>query len=456
MTDPATPEGTRERTGEPVLSLTVGNRAPKPRQIVLIAFVAAAFSLAWFGAVRVLNIAFWENDFVTTNRWMVPVLVLVFSFLVGLCGKYLRAPNEIHGGIKEQLLGGGGLDYTIFPGALLSSFFSLLSGASVGPEGPLTVLVASLTAWIGTKLKLAEQTMLGFMMAGIASAFNGLVGSPLFAGVLATELEKGDNEEAMRFLAWNLAAGAIGYIFFALIGFPSFASSIPFTPIGALTLGYGIYAVALGVVGVLVALFVGISFRIFGEVTDRIFKDRFIERIMTAGIITAIVAYFIPELMFSGETQIHSIIANPAAYGVFVLLAFAILKILLLALSFKSGYLGGPIFPTMFASTMIALAINLLFPSVPLALLFTCIVAATVTVVLDAPLAAILLTVTVATTSPVELGYISLATGTALLLGGAIKRRMAQRAKRQGEAAEHAPTHEVGSAELQRSHAEPE
>jgi len=435
MADSTATEGANAPTA-PVLEVTIGGRVPKFRQIVIIALITAAFSMVWFAAVRFLTTTFWDNSFVTANRWMVPVLVLLFTFVVGLCGKYLRAPNAIHGGLKEELMGGGHPDYSTFPGALLTSFFSLISGASVGPEGPLTTLVAQIAGWLGAKLKLAEQTMFGFVFAGLASALNGLVGNPLFSALLATELEKGDNKGALQFLAWNLVAGAIGYLFFALIGFPAFASSIAFTPLNALTPGYGLLAGVLGIVGVLLALFIGISFQAIGRIMDRIFRDRFIERIMAGGIIIAIVAYFLPELMFSGESQIHPIVANPAAYGVSVLLAFAILKVLLLALSFKSGYLGGPIFPTLFAATMVALALSLLFPSVPVTLFFTCIVAATVTLVLDAPLAAILLTVTVATASTYEIGYIAFATATALMLGGAIKRRIAQRTARQSGSAE--------------------
>lgn len=304
------------------------------------------------------------------------------------------------------------------------------------PKGPLTTLVTYVAGWLGTKLKLAEQKRLGFIMAGLASAFNGLIGNPLFAALLATELYEGEKKGAKQFFTWNPVAGAIGYIFFALVGFPAFASSIAFTPVNALTIGYTLDAIALGIIGALVALFIGISFQSVGTAMDRVFKDRFIERVMSAGIIIAIVVYFLPDLMFSRESQIHAIIANPAAYGVLMLLALAILKVALLALSFKSGFLGGPIFPTLFASTMAALAVSLLFPSVPIALLFTCIVAATIALVLGAPLAAILLTVVIATSNTYELGYISLATATALVIGAAIRQRMAQRPARQYASAE--------------------
>ena len=443
MTDKEAIEGAVQATegGAPSaatsIGVAIGEREPKIRQIVLIALVTAVFGLVWFASLSILNTAVWKNDFISANRWTIPVLVLLFSLLVGLCGKYLHAPNVIHGGIAETMKGESfHLDYSTFPGALLTSFFSLLSGASVGPEGPLTTLVTYVAGWLGTKLKLAEQKRLGFILAGLASAFNGLIGNPLFTALLVTELQEGEKKGALQFLTWNLVAGVIGYIFFALVGFPAFASSIPFTPVNALTIEYTLDAVALGITGALVALFIGISFESVGNAMDRVFKDRFVARVMVAGIIIAIVVYFVPELMFSGESQIHTIIANPAAYGVLMLLAFAILKVLLLALSFKSGYLGGPIFPTLFASTMVALAISVLFPSVPLALLFTCTVAATIALVLGAPLAAILLTVVIATANTYELGYISLATATALIIGAAVRQRMAQRAAPQGGSAE--------------------
>jgi len=433
LTDVKETADTVETQPEPVVRVSAGERIPKIRQIIFVASISAVFALVWLDTLGFLNTAFWHNDFVTANRWMIPVLVLFFSLLVGLVGKYMRAPNVIHGSMEDVLKDPNfHPDFTTFPGALLTSFFSLLSGASVGPEGPLIFLVVDIAAWFGTKLKLAERTMLGFAVAGLASALNGIVGNPLFAALFASEV--GGDNGGLQLIAWNLVAGVIGYIFFALIGYPGFASSIAFPPVNALTIPYAIIAIILGLIGTLLAIFIGISLQGFGRIMDRAFKDRFIERVMAGGVIIAIVGYFVPEVLFSGEAQIHPILANPVAYGVLMLLGLAILKVLLLGLSFKSGYLGGPIFPTLFASTMVALALSLLFPSVPAGLLVTGVIAAAVTVVLGAPFAAILLTVTVATSNTYELGYIGLATATALVIGTAFKTRMAQRtAKRSGQ-----------------------
>jgi H+/Cl- antiporter ClcA len=128
--------------------------------VVLLAFVAIAFTALWLGAYGWLNNAIWKNSFVASNKWTIPVGVLFFSLLVGLVQKYLRAPTVIDGGAMESMKGGGHdkTDYTTFPGALLTSFFSLLSGASVGPEGALGALVQDITAWMGEKLKVAEES----------------------------------------------------------------------------------------------------------------------------------------------------------------------------------------------------------------------------------------------------------------------------------------------------------
>jgi len=69
------------------------------------------------------------------------------------------------------------------------------------------------------------------------------------------------------------------------------------------------------------------------------------------------------------------------------------------------------------------------------ALLFTCTVAATIALVLLAPLEAILLTVTVATANTYELRYIALASATALIIGAAVGQRLTQRAARQARPA---------------------
>ncbi len=399
---------------------------PKLWQVALIAIIAIVFTVAYLEIYGLLNHLIWfEEGVLKPPRWAIPVGVIAFSLLVGLCRRYLRAPTVIHGGFTESLKGGGEKpDYRTFPGALLSSLFSLLSGASVGPEGVITVLIGYISSYTRDRLKIGSPTAaLGFDVAALASAFNGIVGNVLFTGIFATEFQVGGSKDAFRFLTWNLLAGTIGYLFYLLLGLPSFARSIPFEPIGELNLAYILYAVALGILGALLAVFMGFSMQAAGLVMERVFGDAVILRVLAAGVVIACIGYFIPELLFSGEGQIHGILADPARFGVGMLLFMAIMKIFLLGLSFKSGYLGGPIFPVIFSSTLVGLALNLLFPGVPVSLFVLCIEVAAITLALGAPLTAILLVVVVGTADQNMIVLLVISAVTAMLLGAAAKER---------------------------------
>ncbi len=413
--------------------LTLPNR-PKWWAIVLIALIAITFTALWLGAYNWLNRAIWSNSFVAHNRWMIPVGVIVLSLLVGLTQKYLRAPTVIHGGFVEAIQGKTGpADPATFPGTLLSSLLSLVSGASIGPEGAIAFLVLQIAAWARDRLRLAKKTALGFDVAASASAFNGIIGNPLFTGVLATELQVGGGANFV-YLAWNLLAGVVGYLFFTLLALPAFASYVPFTPITQLTLGYALVTVALAFIGGLVAVLTGVLFQAFERIITRVFGERVVWRALIAGIIIGIVCFFVPEVMFSGEAEIFGPIQNPLKYGVLLLIGLGLLKLLLLALSMKSGFLGGPTFPLLFACTMFALAVNLLFPGIPIAICVISIEGAALSLALGAPLTAILLVATIATSNPYEQALLALAAVVGLLMGVIVKTLMAQRAARPASA----------------------
>jgi H+/Cl- antiporter ClcA len=134
-------ERTTNSSGQPPQAEQTGSsnetqvKFPRFYMVILFALVSIVFTAVWLGIYEFLNKAIWSNDFVTSHKWTIIVGVLFFSLLVGLTQKYLRAPTVINGGATESMTGGGQEpDYTTFPGALLSSYFSLFSGASVGPE----------------------------------------------------------------------------------------------------------------------------------------------------------------------------------------------------------------------------------------------------------------------------------------------------------------------------------
>jgi H+/Cl- antiporter ClcA len=421
------------------------SRVPKVWQVVAVALIAIAFTAAFMQFSAMLHAVVWTNPFVSDSRWAVPVVSVVLSLIVGLSQKHLSAPTVIDGSFTESLKGKGTrTDYRTFPGALLSSVCSLLSGASVGPEGPVAVLVQDISAWMRDKLRIAEKTALGFDVAALAAAFNGIVGNPLFTGVFATEYEVGA-PSGSQYLIWNLLAGVIGFAFYELLGLTAFAGAVAFTPVTHLELAYFGWALILGVFGAVMAIYTAFSMQLFGQLIPRLFGQHVVLRSLVAGVVIGVIGVPLPELMFSGEQQVHTIVADPAQYGVALLLLLALLKPLLLALSFKSGYLGGPIFPVIFACTMLGMALHLVFVDVPLSILVLCIEGPAVALALSAPLTAIVLVVIVGSSSPDTMALIVLSTAVGVLIGGAFKRIQARNLPQPAQ--QPLPAHDVLDAE---------
>ena len=242
--------------GRPAATLAISH-------IVLIALIVGVFSVVWLVVNTQLTRLVWENSFIVSNRWITPVVAMFFALLVGLAQKYLHAPNVIHEGAPEALEAGDYSGYKSFWGALCSSFCSLLSGASVGPEGPLAVLAIDVSEWLAIRLRLPRDETIPAALAGMSSAYNGIVGSPVFSAVFASEQPTGKlNQHA---LTANLVAGSIGFLLFTLLKVPPFAGTLDLAEQDVLSLVWIIWAIALGVLGAVIAAYIRFAFQTFGK-----------------------------------------------------------------------------------------------------------------------------------------------------------------------------------------------
>ena len=411
----------------PPVHVEPSTREPRMWHVLVIALVVSLFAVVWLVVYDEISTLIWEDAFLAVNRWAIPVGVLFFSLLVGLVERYLHAPNMIHGGAEESLHAGDVTTYRVFWGTLLSSFLSLWSGASIGPEAPLGILAVQISEWIASKLRLAKQGTILVALAGMAAAYNGIVGSPVFATLAVSEGNAGKGGLAL--IRSNLAAGATGFLVFSLLGVPAFAGFLDVGQVTELSVAHVAYAILLGLVGAVVAVYMGLVTRGAGRLFS-VFDEQPIRRIMIGAAIIAVVCYFIPELMFSGEKQIRAIMDHAAQVGVAMLLVMALLKPLLLAISLKSGYLGGPIFPALFSAVMVGLAVNLLLPGIPLAIVIPCLEVAVVTLLLRAPLTSIMLVAVVTLVTSTMLGLITVSAVTSMIAGIVLRELLERRGSR--------------------------
>ena len=105
-----------------------------------------------------------------------------------------------------------------------------------------------------------------------------------------------------------------------------------------------------------------------------------------------IIGALLPLTLFSGEEGTADLITHAAEIGVVMLIVLGVMKLLATTLLLATGWKGGYIFPIMFASAALGLAMDLLFPNIPIAVCVAATMAGALVATLKAPLFAALFT----------------------------------------------------------------
>ena len=406
--------------------------------VVIVAVIGAVSVLAWLTVYTAVTELLWQNDFVTANPWMFPVICLPFSLLVGLLVKYRNAPTNLGKSMLASLAGDvTRIDWRSLPINAVMAWVSLFSGAVLGPEGGIGGIASKIAALYGEKVAIPVEHRSRLVFSTVASAYNGLVANPLFTGVLGSELIA-DPEAKTRNLPATLIGGSIGYLVFFAAGTSGLDNYLHLSPAQAYEPVDVVLVVLFGLLGLGLALLAGGLFRASAAVFGR-FEGREVERALIAGVVFSVVGVFAPILLFSGETQIQEVVADAAGYGALTLLAMAVVKLALLAVAFKSGFLGGPTFPAIFASVCVALAISQLLPGVNVNVIIGGIMAGFLVVLFKAPFMVILLTAVMLQATPELTALIVLAVAAVMIVlpyvMAAVASRQAARGATPGAAA---------------------
>lgn len=383
--------------------------------VVVIAVIAAIAVIAWLWVYDTGIDLLWQNELITQNSWLSIPIALAFSLVVGLLVKLRRAPTSLDESLLDSLSGDTShVRWRELPVNILTAWASLFSGAVLGPEGGIGGIGAKIAAFYGEKVGLPAEVRGQLVFSTIASAYNGLLANPLFAGILGTEVIK-DPALKARTLPANLIGGAIGFLVFTAIGSSGLQNYLHLSPDQPLVAVDLAVVIAMALVGVLLAVVAGAFFRVSMTVFGR-FGDRVVERALVAGLIFGVVGAVAPILLFSGETQVQEVVSDPAKYGWLVLIGMALVKLALLAVAFKSGFLGGPTFPAIFASVCVAEAVNQLAPGLRIDVLIAGVMAGFLVVLFKAPFMVVLLVAVMLQATPELIALIVLAVAAAMIV----------------------------------------
>ena len=227
-------------------------------------------------------------------------------------------------------------------------------------------------------------------LAGIAGIFGGLFSSPVIVVMLILEVVRPGGQRFSKTLVTGLVAGSVSFgIYFAIAGavFLGAYEVPPYT----FEDWHLLAALPLGVFAALVAgLADGFTFlasRLFGRL-----KVPDVAKSTLGGMVFGIVGVALPLTMFSGGDQLGSVLNGAGTLGLGLCIAILIAKMLMYAVSQESGFVGGPIFPSLFIGGTAGVIVHQAIPGVPLGLAFSCMLTAVLGSLAAAPFSMVLMT----------------------------------------------------------------
>jgi len=308
------------------------------------------------------------------GSWMdaPPLLVLLVPILggaaVGLLLHFGRIPEEPGHGVEEVIesvtLGTEDFPKRRTPLKAGIAAISLGAGASLGPEDPAVEIGGSIGEFIGERSGLGRDGIQTVVAASAAAGLSAAFYAPAAAVLFASEVFSIKFVSRTTLLV-GLAAG-VAFLVTTLLA-PGPQPALEGHPLG--TLWALPFAIGLGLLGGLVsATQIRLMYWLDKAFYDWRMPPRWLKPAI-GGLVLGLAGLFLPELLGVGYGTLERVVAGDMGAWP-LLLVLMVGKLVLMAVSFGSGFLGGFFAPTLFIGAMMGGAYGLgaaaLFPALEL------------------------------------------------------------------------------------------
>jgi len=304
-------------------------------------------------------------------------LTLIGGLLVGALTKISKVPPTILQQEIEEIMKTGRMGMLHGMVAMIRGLVALIFGGSIGPEGPLTGGCAALGTWFAEQSKLPKPEVIICLSSTVSGMFGGFLNTPFAWPLIVTEGGLESGKLNWKLLLPAIIAGAVGAGLFYVLTGSSFMGTFPVPPVTDFNFMYLIYAVPLGLVGALLGILFVYFFNFLKKLIGPFESRRPIELALLAGLVLGVVASFFPLVLFDGANvntlTLGTLIGNAAGLGTPMLVAYSFMKLLVTVVCLAFGWAGGFFFPSFFIGGAMGLAINQLFPFIPLAICMSCV-----------------------------------------------------------------------------------
>ena len=362
------------QAGEPPVNLRAALRRVTRNVQVILSLLAVAIGLtAGLAAIGFRTIidqvqrfgfGFGGEQMVTLvsalPSWRILLVPTAGGLLIGLFVHFFmpgRRPQGVAEVIEANALRGGRMPLAAGLKAALVSAVSIGAGASVGREGPVVHLGASLGAWASRRLHLgrtASRTLLGCgVAAAVAASFNAPIAGTFFA------LEVVVGHYALTAFAPIVISAVIGTMVSRMHygDFPAFI--LPETTTIASFWEFPAFAL-LGVVCAVMAIIFMRSIMWTEDMMDKTPVPRW-ARPALGGLAVGVIALAYPHVLGVGYEATDAALSE--LYPLGLLVALIALKMAATAISLGCGFGGGVFSPSLFIGAMVGGAFGILATS---------------------------------------------------------------------------------------------
>jgi H+/Cl- antiporter ClcA len=355
------------------------------------------------------------------GHWWWVAVTAGAGVVVGLLHRLLRVPEATPGIIAE--IKTAEVDRSLVPGLVTISAVSIIGGASLGPEKALGSMGGGVGSWIAERRKLASEDSQVNVLSGMAGAYGGMLSSPVIVVMLLLEVGRPGGNKLTKTLLSSIISSSVSFgIYFAIAG--AVFLDIYKVPQYKFHDWQLLAAVPLGLFSALVVttlvVFIALATRLFKRLPE-------VPRATLGGIMFGVVGVLFPLTLFTGTTQLTTVLHDASALGAGFLAAVVIAKIFTFAVSQGSGFIGGPILASLFIGGTAGAFVHELIPSVPLGLAFTCVLAAVPGALVAAPFTVVILAAFVSQIGGLETAPVLIAVVTAYLTMESVKYVVARR-----------------------------
>jgi H+/Cl- antiporter ClcA len=364
---------------------------------VLMAYALGLGIVGAFVSLVFLALIGWGNNWWSDSgvgwgdgKWWWVAVTTGAGLAVGLLHWATRLPESTPGLIED--IDDEHVDPRLVPGIVAVSVASLIGGASLGPEKALGAVGGGLGGWLSTRWHRDEDDSRVNTLSGFGGAYGGMLSSPVVVVALILEIARPGGRQGAKALAGTVVASSVSFVIYFAVGGAFFLDvyEVPHYQFRSWQLlaavGFGLLAAVLTTVLVLMVKVVGVLF-------SRL-KLPSIAKSTLGGLIFGLVGVALPLTMFTGSDQLKTVLQDQGTtLGLGILIALVVAKMFSFSVCLGSGFVGGPIFASLFMGGTAGIAVHAAIPGVPLGLAFSCMLVSIVAALVSAPFTAVLFAV---------------------------------------------------------------